>query len=156
MKTNSQSLDLAYEIAKSSDEWVAKRWDALDTKLQTTGVLAMGLAGGTPVIFRALELKFPPAWAVPAIACFVLALALTAIARIYGSIGALNPGALYHENWLNCEPADFKMDFVKYAGSRFIKNARKQTQRYYFLAGATVLMGAGVAVAAVALAVGHS
>jgi hypothetical protein len=115
------AIDLAFQLAVASQDAVIKRLDSVDGKLQTLLGFAAGLFAGIPAIGSAKGISFNSIWFYLAVIAMALAIVLSFIARLTGTVKMLNPSVLY-QKWLNFSEREFKQKFIEYAGKAFETN----------------------------------
>ena len=115
------AIDLAFPFARDSYEWAAKRFDAMDSRIQTILGLGMSLTLAAPVAFSALKLSPRWNWLVAAACFFVLALATGIYARLKGGLTILTP-KMFYQKWLHLSELEFKKNLIYFAGEHLDKN----------------------------------
>jgi hypothetical protein len=133
-----ESIDLSYLIAVESYEWAAKRYDSMDSRIQSILGLGMTLTLAAPIGFSALRLSVNHGWFIAAAIFFILALCAGTIARFLGSLIVLSPRVLY-EKWLKLSEYEFKKKLILYAGRHLDKAARVVLIKHRFLIAVAVM-----------------
>jgi uncharacterized integral membrane protein len=128
---NEQAVNLAYPIALQSYETSQKRWDAIDTKIQTLIVLATTLTAAVPVVTANRGLSFKSPLALLALASFVVGTVLAIYARQSGMLIILQPSVFY-DKWLDLSEKQFKAELVFFAGEHCEKNLRAISRKARF------------------------
>lgn len=131
-------VDLAYPLALESYEWAAKRFDTLDSRIQTILGLGISLTLAVPIALSALKLSINGRWFVAAAVLFVLALSLGTYARLMGKLTVITPEMLY-QKWLHLSDWEFKKNLIFFAGEHFNKNRNLLEKRHRFAAAATFI-----------------
>lgn len=132
------SVGLAYPLAIQSYDWVAKRFEVLDGRIQ--GVLGLGisLTFATPIALSALDLQYQRGWMVAATVVFLSAICLGTYARLVGHVVIMTPTILY-DSWIQYSEEDFKRYSIYYAGKHMKMNASLLARRYRLLSGVILL-----------------
>ena len=117
------SIDEAYGLVLPSYDWMLRRFEAVNARLQN----AVALIATVPVLsISAIKALVPAApfkcwWLIAAITVFVAAAAV-GIATLYRSgLELLDPKAV-HEEHLHLSPSDFKKQMLEEAGESFDSN----------------------------------
>ena len=132
------SVGLAYPLAKQSYDWIGKRFDALDARIQ--GILGLGisLTFAALIALSALNLQYQKGWMAAAVAAFLLAIGLGVYARLVGQFIIMSPTILY-DPWIQYAEKDFKRYFIYYAGKHMEMNGSLLEKRYRLLSGVILL-----------------
>jgi hypothetical protein len=115
------SLDLAYSIAVSSYDAAIRRFDAMDTKLNTLATFGVTVSLAIPVLASNKGLGFSSIWFLIAACAFIAGVSLITYARLTGSLWLLDPMTL-HNDYITDQPPDFKRYIVYWAGKHFNRN----------------------------------
>ena len=117
------AVDLAYPLAAESYERLFKQIDAMDARIQTMVALAttLSLAFVAAVTGRGLVLMSWPLYF--AAVMYAAGATLAVIAQYRGKVEQMSP-KLLHAEWLEKPPADFKKDYVYWAGQHYDRNRR--------------------------------
>src|SRR5437868_1944719 len=108
MESPTSAIDLAYPIAINSYEWAARRYEAIDARIQTILTIGVSVSVGAPVVFSALQFHLSVRWPLVAAAVlFLAALVIGTAARLIGELQILAPKTLY-EKWLGFGEVEFK------------------------------------------------
>ena len=115
------SLELAYPLAVASYDFMIKRIDALDGRIQTLTTLAVTICLAVPVLGRTQNIPLNSFWFIGGIILLSIAIIISTYARFYGSIDTLNPCTLYQKT-LHLPQEQFKVDIVNAAAKAYEKN----------------------------------
>ena len=120
------SVNLAYEFVAPSYDWIQRRYESVERRIQTflafTATLTLGLPTLMIVVNKSAD--FGSGWFIAAMATAVLILALGIAAKfISGNSGIwfLSPDSLY-EGWLHYTELEFKQNAIYWAGRHFDAN----------------------------------
>jgi hypothetical protein len=119
-----KSVNLAYEIAVDSYDVLAKRLDSIDGRLQTMLALFASATVAVLAIAANRNLHFHSRWFYAAIGAMALAVTVTIIARLYGTIDVLDPSKLNTDKWLQCTEWEFKNLVIQAGALAFANNKR--------------------------------
>jgi hypothetical protein len=124
------SVDLAYDIALLSYDWLQQRLDAVTKKTQFLLTIASSITLATPVFAKALlpNISFSSLWFETAIGFFVLTVVVGLIGWMWGGLELISPQKLY-EGSLSKSVWEFKKDVVYWAGEHFENNASLVNRR---------------------------
>jgi hypothetical protein len=124
------SVDLAYDIALLSYNWLQQRLDAVTKKTQFLLTTASSITLATPVFAKALlpDITFSSLWFETAICVFVLTIVVGLVGWMRGGLELLSPQKLYKES-LGKSVWEFKKDIVFWAGEHFENNASLVNRR---------------------------
>src|SRR5690242_8964483 len=125
------SIDIAYSVSMGTYEWMAKRFDALDSKIQTVMAIAVSATFAVPVALVALRLSPSRNVVYAALIFFGLAVWVAIHARLRGSMRMISPAIMY-EKWLTMSEPEFKKNAIYFAGQHFEHNANVMDQKYNF------------------------
>ena len=120
------SVDLAYEFVAPSYDWIQRRFESVERRIQTFLAFTATLTLGLPALVIAIEkdADFISVWFIVAMASAVLTLALGIVAKlISGNSGIwfLSPASLY-EGSLHYTELEFKKNAIHWAGQHFDAN----------------------------------
>jgi hypothetical protein len=138
MAADGKVLDLAYQIAVSSYDWAAKRFDAIDARIQTVLGVGLSVTLAIPVGISALKLSADSRWIGGAVLLFILAIAVGTHARLLGELTLVTPKVLY-DKWLGLSEEDFKRNLVYFAGQHMEMNRDLIARKHRLLAIVTVI-----------------
>jgi hypothetical protein len=137
------SVELAYPIALASYEIAAKRWEAVDGRLQTVMAIGTALVLAAPAAFKALNITASKSWLLASLALYLAGCMVGIYARLLGRLVILSPTVLY-EKWLHLGPWEFKKDLIYFAGEHQRENIAtlEKKQRLAVVMIAAFLLGA--------------
>lgn len=117
------SVDLAYEFVKPSYDWMANRFEAINTKIQGLITFATTITAAIPILVKAIftDVAFNSLWFYGAIIAYVLLIIIGIIAMKMGAVRLVNPSRLYKQ-WLYKSHWEFKKDIIYFAGEDFRDN----------------------------------
>lgn len=115
------STDLVYNIALASYDNMIKRIDGLDGRIQTLTAFAVTACLAIPTLGKVQNLSFRSGWFWAAMFGMLLAVSVSAYARLTGQVRMLNPENL-HKGSLHLPIATFKLYAISYAAESFKKN----------------------------------
>jgi hypothetical protein len=137
------SVPLAYEIALNSYDVLIRRIDSIDGRLQTvlaffgsSTVAVLGIVAGR-------KLDFHSKWFYAAIGLMMLAIILTAIARLEGAVKVIDPSKLNSDEWLASSEWEFKNLIVQAAAQAFQVNNRLITRKWRTAIAVIVIFSLG-------------
>lgn len=116
-------VDLAYPIARESQELMIKRLDALDGRIQSVLSLAFTVTMAIPVIATGKGLSFRSPLFLAGVAFFLVGVVIGFAARLYGQTRVVSPAGLF-EHYLHLPEWDFKNSYIYWAGEHFRQNNR--------------------------------
>ena len=154
LKAQFPSTNLAYEIAVSSYDGMAKRLDAIDGRIQTILAFAATTSALVPSIGAGRGLSFSSPWFVVAMALIFLAILSGAYARLGGKVSVLDPKSLY-DGWLHFSEPEFKIYLIEHAAKDFEANNALLTRRWRLAVLITVLFFLEAVLLAVWVVEGH-
>jgi hypothetical protein len=128
----------AYPLALESYQWATKRFDAIDSRIQTTLGFGMSFTLAAPAAFSALKLKIQEGWLIPAICLFVLAFLIGITGRLKGKLTIITPKALY-DQWLHFPEPEFQKNLIFFAGQHLETNTRLIAIKQRLLVAATII-----------------
>jgi hypothetical protein len=134
----SSSIDVAYPLAISSYDMAAKRFDAMDTKLNTVITFAVTVTLAVPAIASAKGIGFRSVWFVIAVCAFLAGVAVVTYGRVAAELILLNPKTLY-EHYLDSDELEFKRDMIYWAGENFVHNTNVINRNARLAALASIL-----------------
>ncbi|MDM7994653.1 MAG: hypothetical protein QUT30_03095 [Acidobacteriota bacterium] len=129
---------LAYPIALESYQWAVKRFDAIDSKIQTMLGLGISFTLAAPIAFSALRLQTHNGWFIAAICLFIFAFAAGIIGRIKGRLMIITPAVLYND-WLHFPEAEFQKNLIFFAGQHLNANIHLIALKQRFLVASTII-----------------
>lgn len=115
------SVEIAYPIALEAYETAVKRFDAVDSKLNTLVTFAVTVSLAVPVLAQAKNLSFRSTWFTVAALAFTAGIGVATYARIVGNLMLLSPRVLY-DQFLDLEPWQFKRHMIDWAGENWEHN----------------------------------
>lgn len=119
------AVELAYGFVIPSHEWVTKRLDAVDARLQSIQTFAGTVSFAAPVLATTVSGK-PDYTSVPfitAMALFALIAILGTVIRAVGRVRTISPTLLYRDT-LHYSPWEFKKNLIHSAGENFDSNVQ--------------------------------
>jgi hypothetical protein len=131
-------IDLAYKFAVESYEWAAKRYDSMDSRIQSLLGFGMTLTLAVPVAFSALRLNINGWWFIGAACLFIIALCVGIYARLTGELTIITPQMLY-EKWLHLPEWEFKKNLIFFSGQHMNKNRDTLKRRHCLAVVATFI-----------------
>jgi hypothetical protein len=132
------SIEVAYPLAISSYDMAIKRFDAMDTKLNTLITFAVTVTLAVPAIANTKGLAFRSVWLVIAVCAFLAGVAVVTYARVAAELILLNPKTLY-EHYLESEELEFKRYMIYWAGENFVHNTNVINRNARLAALASIL-----------------
>ena len=132
------SVDLAYPLAVQSYDFMVKRIDAMEARIHSTIGLGVSLTFAIPVALKAFDLQYRQGWMVATGVMFLLAILLSIVARLFGTISLVSPTTLYND-WIQYPEDHFKQQFVLRAGEHADANVSLLNTRHKLLCGAIFL-----------------
>ena len=104
---------------------VASRLNVVHSRLDSIQSVVVTLALAVPTVALAAEADpdFGSGWLIGAIALAGVAVVLGLAARAWSGMKLVDPTDLY-ERWLHLSPAEFKKEFLYWAGKNFDANSR--------------------------------
>lgn len=145
-------VDLAYDIALNSYEWATKRFDAIDARIQTILGVGISLTLAVPVAASTFKLSLNNPFFIGGMLFFLLGLALGTHARLMGEIKLLTPRVLF-EKWLRFDAAEFKKNFIYFAGEHMEQNVGVIAAKHRLLVIVTLIFFLELVCLAVAVAI---
>ena len=120
------SVDLAYEFVAPSYDWIQRRFESVERRIQTflafTATLTLGLPTLMIVVNRSAD--FGSGWFIGAMVAAVLILALGIAAKFLSGDSGIrfpSPGILYRR-WMHFTELEFKRNAIYWAGQHFDAN----------------------------------
>lgn len=120
-KETLRSVEEVYPLAIAAYDTAIKRFDALDSKLNTLVTFAVSISLVVPVIAHNSSQSFRSIWFAVAALAFVAGIAVATFARLKGALNLLDPKVMY-DSYLDCEPWDFKRRAIYWSGENFRHN----------------------------------
>ncbi|HEX8287870.1 MAG TPA: hypothetical protein VF556_07745 [Pyrinomonadaceae bacterium] len=143
MADEKTSLDLAYQISISSYEHAAKRFDAIDTKIQNLFTFALGFLVIAPSLIKPATTSLSRSfWA--AIVLLVIAALLSVYARLYGNLHSLSPQKLFANKGHELQPDEFKRKIIESAGDAYQANKEMLEYKWQLSLLSMAIFGAGL------------
>ena len=117
------SVDLAYEFAKSSYDWMLNRIEAMNSKLQGLLTLATAVTAAMTILAKSIfdNVDFQSALFRGAIAAYILLVFIGTFGLCKGGVKLVHPKNLY-EKWLSNSTWEFKKDTIYFSGQDFEDN----------------------------------
>jgi hypothetical protein len=115
------SVETVYPLAIQSYETAVKRFDALDSKLNTLVTFAVTVSLAIPVLANSKGISFHSYWFGVAALAFILGIGVATYARVMGTLYLLDPRVLY-DSYLDLEPWQFKRHAIDWAGDNWQHN----------------------------------
>ena len=102
------AVDLAYEFVRPSYDWVQRRLEAVDNRVQMLMAFAASITLAIPVLAVSAieEPDFKSVWVFLALANFAVAVVVGAVARLWGGLILVSPKELY-QKWLHYSEWEF-------------------------------------------------
>ena len=127
---NEESLSLAYEFVFYSYEWMLRRLEAVEDRIQRLLIFAATVTVGFPIVVVSLRGGDNPnlvneGWglfAILALAFFIIFMIVCIVARQKGKIGFPNVGKL-PEEWLYKSKGDFQRMVIRTGGKDHTRNS---------------------------------
>lgn len=122
------SLELAYEYVFYSYEWMLRRLEAAEDRIQRLLIFVTTLTVGFPIVVASLnkDAKLISGWwgvfAGLAVAEFAVFVIICMLARSVGGMIFPNPGNLTSTKWLSQSKQEFRSYMIRYAGKHHTKN----------------------------------
>ncbi len=138
--TTYPAIDIAFRVSMDTYEWMAKRFDALDAKIQTVMAVAVTSTFAIPLAFGALKLSPSTSWAYSGLMFFGLSVWISIHARLRGSMRMISP-AVFYEGWLSMSESEFKKNAIFFAGEHFNRNANVMDEKYRFFLWSILCLG---------------
>ena len=132
------SVNLAYPLAVQSYDLMVKRIDAMEARIHSTIGLLVSLTFAIPVALKAFDLQYRQGWMVATGVMFLLAILLSIVARLFGTISLVSPKEL-NKTWIQYPEDHFKQQFVLRAGEHADANVSLLNTRHKLLCGAIFL-----------------
>ena len=119
------SVDLAYEFAKSSYDWMLNRYEAINSKIQGLLTLATAVTAAMPILAKALfnNVDFQSVWFYGVIVTYILLVTIGIYGLSMGRIKLVHPKNLY-EKWLSDSAWEFKKNIIYFGGQDFEDNKK--------------------------------
>lgn len=112
------SVELAYPFAVASYELAQKRFDGIDTKIQSILSFAATLTLAAPVVASSRAITFHSPWFYAAFGAFLGAVVIGMYGRLKGKLLVIHPQNLWDE-WLPLKEWEFKKSLIYYAGKHY-------------------------------------
>ena len=138
---DSPGLDLAYDFVQPSYQWALARFEAGNTRLQTTLAVIVSASLAVPALAKALNdaLSFTDKWFLFAGAVFLATVAVGVYGRHTGTVALADPGAVLDNCLEQLSEAELKYNVLYYAADHFDRNA-KAIERKWHCAGAMLAL----------------
>ena len=119
------SVDLAYEFVAPSYDWIQRRFESVERRIQTFLAFTATLTLGVPALTFAIEksVHFGSIWFMAAMASAILTLTLGIVAVVISNtsgIWYLSPDSL--QDLLHYNEQEFKNNAIYWAGQHFNAN----------------------------------
>ncbi|MDQ6788760.1 MAG: hypothetical protein M3033_18305 [Acidobacteriota bacterium] len=122
-KDKETSIDLAYKVAIDYFESSIKRFDAIDSKIQTLFTFAIGVFAIAPTLIKSnVNTKLNTTFWI-GMGLLVLSGLISIIARLYGKLNILNPRIIF-EKTLDLNTNDFKKSVINTAAKAYDNNSQ--------------------------------
>jgi hypothetical protein len=131
-------IKAAYPFAVESYQWAIKRFDAIDSRIQTTLGFGMTFTLAVPAIFSALGIKPQPEWFIAAMILFVSACTVGITAQMKGKLTIVTPKALYNQ-WLHFSELEFQKNLIFFSGQHLDTNLDLIALKQRLLVFATII-----------------
>jgi hypothetical protein len=125
------AVELAYPIAINAYDFGVKRLDVMDARIQTIGAFAVTVSAAFVSVAASQKTPLTGWWLVIAGVCFILLVALSIFARLFGSGQLLDVEHLYSDH-LHETLWEFKKNIVYASGLALNANMRLVEQRWWF------------------------
>ncbi len=121
------SVDLAYEFVAPSYDWIQRRFESVERRIQTFLAFTATLTLGVPALVIAIEesAEFGSGWFITAMIVAVLNLTLGIAAKLLsGNTGIRYPSPdILYRRWMHFAELEFKRNAIYWAGRHFDSNA---------------------------------
>ena len=119
------SVDLAYELVKSSYDWMLNRIEAINSKIQGLLTLATAIAAAMPILAKAMfaNVDFQSMWFYGAMVTYILLVVIGTFGLSMGRVRLIHPKNLYAK-WLSDSTWEFKKNTVYFGGQDFEDNKK--------------------------------
>lgn len=120
------SVDLAYEFVAPSYDWIQRRYESVERRIQTFLAFTATLTLGLPTLMIVLnkDADFGSVWFIAAMVTAILILALGIAAKLFSGNSGIqfpNPASLYRD-WMHYTELEFKSHSIYWAGQHFDAN----------------------------------
>ena len=117
------STEEAYGFVAQSYDWMLRRFEAVNGRLQNTVSILVTLPLlAIPLIEAAVDnVSFASGWFVGALSVFFAAAVVGMGAMYWSGLTLMDPKTI-HENYLDLPPSDFKREMLRRAGKHFERN----------------------------------
>jgi hypothetical protein len=135
------SVHLAYEFVKPSYDWLQKRLDAVNARIEFLLTFSSSVTIAAPIFVKALyaDVNFWSSWFIATLCIFVVIALVGLIGRMSGGLKLVSPQKLY-DQWLNWSEWEFKKNAIYWAGKHFEYNASLVRRKANFAIGMSVLL----------------
>ena len=121
-KEESTAVDLAYQISIDYFESSIKRFDAIDSKIQTLFTFAIGVFAIVPSIIKSnVNSKLTSTFWI-GMGLLIISGSISIVARLYGKLKILNPRVIFDKT-LEAKPDDFKKSVINTAALAYDNNS---------------------------------
>ena len=132
-------MDLAYEFVAPSYDWIQRRYESVERRIQTFLAFTATLTLGLPTLMIVLnkDADFGSVWFFAAMVTAALILALGIAAKLLSGISGIrfpNPASLYRD-WMHNTELEFKRNAIYWAGQHFDANLSRIDKLGLMLAG---------------------
>ena len=125
-------IDLAYLIALDSYKAAEKRFEAMDSKIQSALTFGMSVTAFIAVASSALKLTPNVIWFFSGIVVFIVGVILSCVAKHGGTLTVVTPKTL-HQKWMKMEEVEFKKTYIYFAGQHLDENAKAINWKHNWL-----------------------
>jgi len=115
------AVETVYPLAIAAYDTAMKRFDAVDSKLNTLITFAVTVSLAVPVLASTKNLSFRSYWLVAAVLFFVFGVGSATFARLKGKLILLDPKVLY-DSYLDLDEWGFKRHTIYWAGENWRHN----------------------------------
>lgn len=126
-----ESLDLAFDFVKPAYEMAERRFNAIESRLQSLLTYAITVAVGAPVVVKAMaqsaEADF---WFYVSMWAFLVVLIAGSWVKIRGGLSMLDLATL-HKHFLKLPPGEFRENVVFFAARHQTKNTDRANAKGY-------------------------
>ena len=144
------SVDLAYEFVAPSYDWIQRRFESVERRIQTflafTATLTLGVPALMAALFDSPTHGFGSVWFIAAMVVAALTLTLGIASVIISNtsgIWYINPENV-NQDWLDYSEFDFKKNAIYWAGQHFNASASLIYKMEWMLTGMLVLFSVEV------------
>lgn len=131
VRNNETTLDVAYDVGIQSYEWMLRRLEAVEDRIQRLMVFATTLTAAVPLIVVGLRKEsdgnllagWAGVWIILALITYAFFVIVSIVARQWGGVAFPNVGKLPKE-WLNQPKGEFVHMVIRTVGEHHSKNSQ--------------------------------